>query len=93
MNDKDQQLARCVLARDYPLPLIDHEDAARQARKRIWAVRHGESYQQEADAIQLKHGSRRRRRVGSRPTNQGCLKNQAPGQLNLNLSDPQINSG
>ena len=93
MNDKDQQLARCVLERDYPLPLIDHEDAARQARKRIWAVRHGESYQQEADAIQLKHGSRRRRSVGSRPTNQGCLKNQAPGQLNLNLSDPQINSG
>ena len=91
MNAKDQELARCVLGQDYPLPLIDHEEAARHARDRIWGVRQGESYRREADAIQWKHGSRRH--SGSRRGKQSRLKKQAPGQLSLDLGNPQTNSG
>ncbi|WP_375593620.1 deoxyribodipyrimidine photo-lyase [Algihabitans albus] len=44
---------------DYPAPIVDHKAAARHARAAIWALRKSDSFRQEADAIQAKHGSRR----------------------------------
>ena len=35
----EQADAGCRLGRDYPLPLVDHAEAARTARDAIWAVR------------------------------------------------------
>ncbi|MEM9204694.1 MAG: FAD-binding domain-containing protein [Pseudomonadota bacterium] len=49
----------------YPDPIVDHKEAAKLARDRIWAVRRTPEAQREADAVQEKHGSRRRR--GRRP--------------------------
>jgi deoxyribodipyrimidine photo-lyase len=45
--------------------------AAREARTRIWAVRHGDHYRRTADAIQEKHGSRK---SGLPPSNPGRAK-------------------
>ncbi len=42
-----------------PAPIVDHLDAARLARDRIWAIRQGGDFSDVADAIQAKHGSRR----------------------------------
>lgn len=47
------------LGRTYPLPLVDHIAAAREARARLWAVRQGTEYAAGAAAIQSRHGSRR----------------------------------
>ena len=60
----------------YPQPVVDYEVAARQARDQVWGLRKGR-YRCEADAIQRRHGSRRRRR--SRPPVD-------TGQLSLDLS-------
>ncbi len=48
-----------ALGRDYPERLVDHEQAAREARARIGALRKGEDHRAAAAAIQQKHGSRK----------------------------------
>lgn len=48
-----------IIGRSYPAPIVDHREAARTARERIWAVRRGADYGAEATAIQHRHGSRR----------------------------------
>ncbi len=48
-----------VLDKAYPLPVVDHLSAARQARQKIWAVRSGADYRHLANAIQERHGSRK----------------------------------
>ncbi len=59
MGETEQRNAGCVLGIDYPLPLLDHQQAAREAREKVWAVRQGEAFRRTADAIQQRHGSRR----------------------------------
>lgn len=49
-----------ILGKTYPRPVIDHLAAARDARKRIWQVRRGGAFRDEARAIFDKHGSRKR---------------------------------
>ncbi|NBB69145.1 MAG: deoxyribodipyrimidine photolyase [Alphaproteobacteria bacterium] len=44
---------------DYPPPVVDHASAVRSARDRIFAVRIGAGYGEEADTVQARHGSRR----------------------------------
>jgi len=51
--------AGAVLGRTYPFPVIDHLEAARAARQKIYAVRQGGAYRSAADAIQSRHGSRK----------------------------------
>jgi len=53
---------------DYPPPLVDHAPAVKAARDRIFAVRRGADYGEEADAVQARHGSRR---SGLPPTARG----------------------
>ncbi|MFK7869320.1 MAG: FAD-binding domain-containing protein [Roseobacter sp.] len=49
-----------VLGKVYPFPIVDHLEAAKEARQKIWAVRGTSKFRSTADAIQHKHGSRRR---------------------------------
>jgi deoxyribodipyrimidine photo-lyase len=51
--------AAAVLDHYYPRPIVDHLEAAKIAKTRIYRVRRGADYRQTADAIQEKHGSRR----------------------------------
>ena len=51
--------AGCVLGKTYPFPVVDHMQAAREARDKVWAIRRGSDYRKQADAIQDKHGSRK----------------------------------
>ncbi len=48
------------LGRDYPEPILDHEVAARQAKKRISDVRKGDDFRTSANAVFTKLGSRKR---------------------------------
>lgn len=70
--------ARDVLGRAYPLPIVDHLSAARDARERIWAVRKGDAFRQEAQGIVAKHANRKTPR--RRPRKSGTSK-----QLDLPL--------
>jgi deoxyribodipyrimidine photo-lyase len=51
--------ASCVLGKAYPMPIVDHLEAARAARQKVWAVRKDQGFRQAANAIQNKHGSRK----------------------------------
>ncbi|MGR3636403.1 MAG: deoxyribodipyrimidine photo-lyase/cryptochrome family protein [Shimia sp.] len=51
--------ASAVLGRAYPMPIVDHLSAARDARDHIWAVRKGQAFRQEAQGIAAKHASRK----------------------------------
>ncbi len=70
--------AGAVLGRAYPLPIVDHLSAARDARERMWAVRKGAAFRQEAQGIVTKHASRK-------PTRRRPRKGAAPAQLDLPL--------
>jgi len=58
--------AGAVLGRAYPIPIVDHLSAARDARERIWAVRKGQAFRQEAQGIVAKHASRKTSRKRAR---------------------------
>ena len=58
---------------DYPPPLVDHREAARQAKDRIWAIKKTLEAKEEAAAVYEKHGSRKRPR-GRRPSGKSAAK-------------------
>ncbi|GAA6182240.1 deoxyribodipyrimidine photo-lyase [Shimia sp. NS0008-38b] len=55
--------ASAVLGRAYPMPIVDHLSAARDARERVWAVRKGAAFRQEAQELVVKHASRKPTRL------------------------------
>jgi deoxyribodipyrimidine photo-lyase len=71
-----------VEALGYVARIVDHEQAGRMARERIWSPRKGTAYRAVADAIQARHGSRR---SGLPPT--------GPRQPQLDLITPLTRSG
>lgn len=52
--------AGSILDKHYPMPVVDHLSAARDARQKIWAVRRGDQFRDTAATIQTRHGSRKR---------------------------------
>ena len=70
-----------VLGRAYPWPIIDHKDAAKTARQKIWAVRKTPDFRQTADDIVDKHASRSKPR-GRRKASQAKA---ASDQMSLPL--------
>lgn len=46
----------------YPAPIVDVAKAARAARERVFAVRRGQAFREEADEIVKKHASRKKDR-------------------------------
>lgn len=72
--------ASSVLDKSYPLPVVDHMQSARDARQKIWAVRRGDGFRTEAQTINARLGSRKRRAARAKG---GAVK----GQLQLPLGD------
>jgi deoxyribodipyrimidine photo-lyase len=64
MPPEVQRAAGCVIGRDYPAPVVEHEAAARVAKARIHAVRRGEAFHAEKQAVMVRHASRKRGRDG-----------------------------
>lgn len=73
--------ASAVLGKRYPEPIVDHLAAARHARERVWAVRRGKAFRDEAGRLQSKHGSRKSG-IPNRG-NQGRAQRQSKDQLSL----------
>lgn len=75
----------------YPRPIVDYLKAAKLARQRIWAVRKKDNFQNIADSIQAKHGSRKRTRQKPKPRLKRSNVNKSDRKLKaeqLNLFDP-----
>lgn len=73
-----------VLGKVYPMRIVDHLAAARDARDRIWAVRKGAEFKAEASAVVAKHASRK-----SGPSIRGRRGRKTDqAQLTLPLDDP-----
>lgn len=64
MGPMEQQAACCVLDRDYPMRIVDHEAAARAAKAKVWAVRSGDAFRAEKARVLKKHASRKPGRDG-----------------------------
>ncbi|MEM1128868.1 MAG: deoxyribodipyrimidine photo-lyase, partial [Bacteroidota bacterium] len=62
MTKAVQQVSGCRLGATYPMPVVDHAQAARQAKARITQVRAWPETQAQAAAVLDKHGSRRGKR-------------------------------
>ena len=75
--------ASSVLGRRYPFPILDHLAAATEARRRVWSVRKGAVFRDEAARIQHKHGSRK---SGIRGAGRKPVIKAADSQLALSLS-------
>jgi deoxyribodipyrimidine photo-lyase len=74
-----------VLGKAYPFPIIDHLAAAKEARQKVWAVRRGRAFREQAHAIQEKHGSRK---SGMPRTARRSAQSSNPMQLDL-LAGPK----
>lgn len=48
-----------ILDKSYPMPVVDHVEAARAARQKVYGIRVGGEFRAAADAIQDRHGSRK----------------------------------
>jgi deoxyribodipyrimidine photo-lyase len=46
------------IGKHYPAPIVDHMDAARHARTKIWAIRKNDDFRDQAQKIVKQHGSR-----------------------------------
>jgi deoxyribodipyrimidine photo-lyase len=57
----DQDRWGCQLDRDYPRPIVVHEEAVREAKRRIYEIRKTDEARLEAEQVVRKHGSRKRR--------------------------------
>ncbi|MEX1117665.1 MAG: deoxyribodipyrimidine photo-lyase [Terrimicrobiaceae bacterium] len=78
MSEADQLANGLRLGRDYPLRIVDHKAAVAAAKEQLYPLRRGRAAKEEADAIQLKHGSRKsgltpRTRKPKPPHPQGIL--------------------
>ena len=55
-----QKESACIIGKDYPEPLVDHEIAAREARQKLSLWRKQTPAREESRRILKKHGSRKR---------------------------------
>jgi deoxyribodipyrimidine photo-lyase len=69
-----QQHFGVLLGSDYPLPVVDHLQAARNARDAVWARRKTPEARAESREVQQQLGSRRKVRSGPRRSKSSSLQ-------------------
>ncbi len=60
MTDADQLMCGVFLGKSYPQAIVDHEAAARVAKQRLTETRRTVHFRETAQAVFVKHGSRKR---------------------------------
>ncbi len=55
MSEFDQTCCGVVIGQDYPMPIVDHEQGASRARKKIWGHRKNTTVQRERSRILKTH--------------------------------------
>jgi deoxyribodipyrimidine photo-lyase len=89
MTPADQLMHGVILGEHYPMRIVEHEQAARDAKARVTLIRQHPAFQKEARAVYIKHGSRKRTNRDDNPARTRALKMQkaqkAALQMNLAL--------
>jgi deoxyribodipyrimidine photo-lyase len=88
MDTLMQQETGCILGRDYPMPVVDHIEAARSARERLTVIRRSAGYSTEAKRVFQQHGSRKKqsvRRRAAQVTKVATAKPKTKAQLTLDF--------
>ena len=85
LSADDQRAAGCRIGTDYPAPIVDLAASARAARDAVLAVRRGDGFRAQADAIQAKHGSRKSGLPPSNPARRRDARSASPAQGRLDL--------
>jgi deoxyribodipyrimidine photo-lyase len=62
-----QQTVGCLIGRDYPGPVVDHQQSVAYARARIAAVRRNPALREEVRQVFARHGSRKRSEMAAVP--------------------------
>jgi deoxyribodipyrimidine photo-lyase len=86
MASAAQAAAGCVIGRDYPSPVVDHAEAVRHARSRFSELKRRAGHREEARAVFVRHGSRKR--PGTTVVEPRWFENTPPaggGQLELGV--------
>jgi deoxyribodipyrimidine photo-lyase len=65
---RDEQVRYgCEIGRDYPSPIVDHAQAIREAKAKIYEIRQTGEAREKAVEVAKRHGSRKRRDVFPKP--------------------------
>lgn len=81
-----QAAAGCVIGQHYPRPVVDHAEAVRHARSRFSELKRRAGHREEARAVFVRHGSRKR--PGTTVVEPRWFENALPtggGQLELGV--------
>jgi len=74
-----------LLGRRYPEPIVEVRAAAREASARVWAVRRGAAFREEAQRIVAKHASRKEPGVPMRFRRDPAPRSRPGGDAQLSL--------
>ena len=62
MTAAEQDRYGCIIGTDYPAPLVEHKEAVKDAKSRVYAFRRKDGARSEAKQVYERHGSRKRPR-------------------------------
>ncbi|MEQ8822900.1 MAG: deoxyribodipyrimidine photo-lyase [Filomicrobium sp.] len=84
-----------LLDKTYPMPIVDHMEAAREARQKIYGARKGDEFRDAANAIQEKHGSRKSglARSGNRASRRTKKSQTGAQQVEMEFGSEKRRSG
>ena len=60
MTAEAEQAAGCAIGRDYPRPVVDHQEAVRQAWEKFGAITQRPEHRAATQSVFRRHGSRKR---------------------------------
>lgn len=60
MTADAQAAAQCLLGKNYPLPIVDHKEAVREARAKFSEIKQRPEHRAETQVVLRRHGSRKR---------------------------------
>jgi len=61
LTHDEQTRYGCTLGKDYPMPIVEHTQAIRDAKAKIYAIRQTNEAREKAVQVAKRHGSRKRR--------------------------------
>lgn len=83
MNLRQQQDCGMMIDRDYPAPVVNFEQAIREARSHLKGLTKSAEFRDQARGIGHKHGSRQRNSMGQNRSRKRTAKSDQQSQLSL----------
>ncbi|MGB1092881.1 MAG: FAD-binding domain-containing protein, partial [Oceanobacter sp.] len=82
MNSRLQRESGVEIGKNYPAPIVDFDQAIREARSKISPIVKQQDFREQADAVGQKHGSRQKKNSNRKPPSSKTLPSQQGRQSN-----------